>query len=48
VQTLFNEGEQQLFGFNVVEARRNFEAAVTIDPVSKMALKIHNIVLNWG
>ena len=33
VKALYNEGAQQQFGFNSIEAQRNLEAAVAIDPV---------------
>ena len=30
LQALFNEGMQQLYGFNQIEARRNFEVAIEV------------------
>ena len=32
VQALFAEGLQQLYGFNSIEAQRNFKAALQLDP----------------
>jgi hypothetical protein len=48
IKALYNEGVQQQFGFNSIEAQRNLEAAVAIDPVYFIFLPYLCRVSRWS